>query len=45
MPFEAMIDQSELLDFSQNYVIQRPANVIDRFFTDEKTASALLSIS
>ena len=41
MPYEAMIDQSELLDFSQNYVIQRPANAIDRFFTDEKTASLM----
>ena len=41
MPYEAMIDQSELLGFSQNYVIQRPANVIDRFFTDEKTASLM----
>lgn len=41
MPFEAMIDQVELLDFSRNYVIQRPANVLDSFFTDEKTESIM----
>lgn len=41
MTFEAMIDQAELLDFSRNYVIQRPANVLDSFFTDEKTESIM----
>lgn len=41
MPFEAMIDQAQLIDFSQNYAVQRPANVIDNFFTDEKTESLM----
>jgi len=41
MTFEAMIDQAELLDFSQNYAIQRPANVLDAFFADEKTESLM----
>ncbi len=39
--FEAMLDQAELIDFSQNYAIQRPVNVIDSFFTDEKTESLM----
>lgn len=41
MPFEAILDKSELLDFSRNYAIQRPANVLDSFFIDEKTESLM----